>query len=281
MVVMRLFNKVVIIGVGLIGGSIGLGIKKRKLAQEVIGLSRHKETINSAIARRAIDKGFLDIKAVGSADLVILATPVNSIIQIGAKIASLIKPGTLVTDTGSTKRLVVKALENILPNFVGAHPLAGSEKQGVVNADANLFHDSLCMLTPTKRTPEANLGKIKKFWEALGAKVVYLSPAKHDKYISYVSHLPHIVAFSLIHSVPPGNLYLASGGLKDTTRIAASAEALWKDIIITNSENILDALQAFGESLSRIKSAIRKRDLKALARILRQARLKRESLNQK
>ena len=275
---MRLFNKVVIIGVGLIGGSIGLGIKKKKLARQVIGISRHNKTINLAIRRGAIDRGFLNISAITEADLIILATPVNSIIQIGSKIGSLVKPDAFVTDTGSTKRLVVKMLEGALPNFVGAHPLSGSEKQGITNAQADLFSGCLCILTPTIKTSKAALSKIKRFWVELGARIVYLSPAQHDKLISYVSHLSHIAAFSLIQSVPRNSLYLASSGLKDTTRIAASPVALWKDILLTNSENVLDALEKFVRSLSRIESAIRQKDTKALGRILRQARLRRKEL---
>lgn len=278
---MRLFNKVAIVGVGLIGGSIGLAVKKRKLARLVIGISRHKKTIDSALARKAIDRGFCDISAVQEADLVILALPVSSIIQIGRQITVLIKSGALVTDTGSTKKELVRGLEKALPNFVGAHPLAGSEKQGVINADGDLFRDSLCVLTPTKKTSKTALNKIKNFWKALGAEVFYLSPAKHDKYISYTSHLPHIVAFSLIHSIPRNTLYLASGGLRDATRIAASGDELWKDIFITNPENILIALKTFNNSLSRIRLAIIRRDTKALVRILRQTRLKRIALDAK
>jgi len=278
---MRLFNKVAIVGVGIIGGSIGLAVKKRKLARLVIGISRHKKTIDSALTRKAIDRGFCDISAVQEADLVILALPVSSIIQIGREMTALIKSGVLVTDTGSTKKEVVRELEKVLPNFVGGHPLAGSEKQGVINADGDLFRDSLCILTPTKKTSKTALNKIKNFWKVLGAQVFYLSPAKHDKYISYVSHLPHIVAFSLIYSIPRNTLYLASGGLKDTTRIAASGDELWKDIFITNPENILVALKTFNNSLSRIRSAIIRRDTKALVKILRQARLKRIALNPK
>lgn len=275
---MRKFRKVAIIGVGLIGGSIGLGIRKKKLAREVIGVSRHRKTINSAIKRGAIDRGFLEISAIREADLVILATPVSSIIHIGTKIASLIKPDTLVTDTGSTKKIIVKKLESVLPNFVGAHPLCGSEKQGVINADADLLCRSLCVLTPTLKTSRAALNKIKRFWIELGARVIYLNPGQHDKFISYVSHLSHIVAFCLIQSVPRNSLYLASRGLKDTTRIAASPTTLWKDILLTNSENVLDALEKFTSFLSRIKSAIIQKDRRHLERILRQARLKREAL---
>lgn len=278
---MRLFNKVVIIGVGLIGGSIGLGIKKRKLAKQVIGISRHKKTINCALAQGAIDFGYLDLRAVSQADLIVLATPISSIIKLGLKISPLVKPGALVTDAGSTKKLIVKALEKILPNFVGAHPLAGSEKQGVINAQADLFCRSLCVLTPTARTSKAALKTIKRFWIELGAEIVCFSPSRHDKFISYVSQLPHIVAFSLIQSVPHNSLYLASTGLRDTTRIAGSGALLWKDILFTNSENILGALKTFSRCLSRIESAIKQKDASALERILRQARGKRQDLGLK
>ncbi|MFH1678254.1 MAG: prephenate dehydrogenase [Candidatus Omnitrophota bacterium] len=276
---MKLFNKVTIIGVGLIGGSIGLAIKKRGLAGQVVGVSRHENTISSAIKKGAIDSGTLDICAVRDSGLIILAAPVHTIIKIGTDISCLIKPGTLVIDTGSTKRLVVKKLEKSIPGFIGAHPLAGSEKQGVTNADAGLFEGSLCVLTPTKKSSKIALNKIKKFWIELGANVVYLSPDKHDRLIAYVSHLPHIIAFSLIHSVPRSALFFASTGLKDTTRIAGSSDVLWRDIFLTNSKNILASLNKFTSSLDMIKSAVMRGDQKKLNRILRQARLKRENID--
>jgi prephenate dehydrogenase len=275
---MRLFNKVAIIGVGLVGGSVGLGIKKRRLAKQVIGISRHRKTINLALRRGAIDCGYLNIAAVGEADLVVLAAPVNSIINIGRRISPSVKPGALVTDTGSTKKLIVKTLEDILPNFIGAHPLSGSEKHGVGNACSDLFCDSLCVLTPTAKTSQKVISKIKRFWIELGARIICISPSRHDKLMSYASHLSHIVSFSIIHSVPGNSLYLASSGLRDTTRIAASPETLWRDILLTNSENVLDAVQRFLSSLSRITGAIRHKDAKLLEGILKQARLKREYL---
>jgi prephenate dehydrogenase len=278
---MKLFNKVAIIGVGLIGGSLGLGIKKRRLAGEVIGISRHQRTIDSAIKRAAIDRGSLDIKEINAADLVILAAPVNSIIRTGLRLPRLIRPGSLVTDTGSSKDIVVSRLEKVLSNFVGAHPLAGSEKQGVMNADADLFCGSLCVLTPTAKTSKTALTKIRRLWRALGARVVCLSPARHDRLIAYVSHLPHIIACSLIKSVPRNSLYFASSGLRDTTRIAASPAAVWKDILLTNPENVLRALDEFAACLSRIKSAVKKGDARRLEQILEQVKSKREILNHK
>ncbi len=275
---MRLFNQVAIIGVGLIGGSIGLAIKKRRIAKRVIGISRRKKTINNAISRRAIDYGSQDLSVVRDSDLIILASPVGSIIQIGIRISSLVKPEAIITDTGSTKKIIVKELENVLPNFVGSHPLAGSEKQGIDNARGDLFCGSLCVLTPTVNTKKPVLNKIKRFWTALGARVTYLSPQRHDEFISCVSHLPHAIAFSLILSVPRSSLFLASTGLSDTTRIASSPEEVWKDIFLTNSKNILKALERFTGSLSCIKSAIMRKDTRSLEILLRRARAKRLSL---
>lgn len=275
---MRLFNRVVIIGVGLIGGSIGLAIKKKGVASKVIGISRHKKTLDLAKARGAIDFGFQEINAVKDADLIILATPVRSIIEIGLKIAFLIKPNTLITDTGSTKKLIVEKLEKVLPNFVGAHPLSGSEKQGARYANGDLFRGSLCILTPTTNTHGQALERISRFWKALGARVVNLTPSQHDKFIAYVSHLPHLIAFSLIRSIPKSHLCFASFGLKDTTRIASSDASLWRDIFLTNQKELLKTVKSFQVSLSKIKSAIVQKDSHTLKRLLNQAKKKRDSI---
>ncbi len=275
---MKRFNKVVIIGVGLIGGSVGLALKRKKLAKQVTGISRRKKTINTALARGAIDVGCFDLSPVKEADLVVLATPVNTIIQIGTQIKCLLKSSALVTDAGSTKKSVVKKLETVLPNFVGAHPLAGSEKLGVANAAADLFCNSVCILTPTKKTSKTALARIRKFWHSLGARIACLSPAQHDRLISHVSHLPHAIAFALIQSVPNASLHLASGGLKDTTRIASSSGTIWKDILLDNADNVLAALEIFSDHLSKIKTAISRKDAKSLERIIKQANLKRQKL---
>lgn len=275
---MKLFNKVAIVGVGLIGGSLGLCIKKKRLTKQVIGISRHRKTINLAKKKGAIDYGYLNISAVSEADLVILSSPVNSITRIGLKIKSLVKPDALIIDTGSTKRKIVKTLQNALPNFVGTHPLSGSEKQGVINAKADLFCGSLCIVTPTAKTSKSALSAIEGFWGKLGARVVYLSPERHDNFVSYISHLPHIVAFSLMQSVPRESFYLASSGLKDSTRIAESSDIIWRDIFLENSDNVLKAIKRFSDCLSAIKSAIEHKDSGRLDKILKQARLKRQDL---
>lgn len=275
---MRLFNKVAIIGTGLIGGSLALAIKKKGLAGEIIGVSRHKKTLLLAKRIGAIDKGSQDLKVIQDADLVILATPVSTIIKLAVKISKIIKKECLVTDVGSTKQAIVSKLERIFPQYVGSHPLAGSEKRGVLNADPRLFKDSLCILTATRNTHKAAQEKIKRLWNNLGAKVISVAPDAHDKILSFVSHLPHLVAFSLIGAVPSNYLKFASTGLKDTTRVAASSSEMWSDIFLSNQKNVLKSIGLFQNNLSLIKSAIQRKDKKLLNKILKEAKEKREAL---
>jgi prephenate dehydrogenase len=275
---MKLFNKVAIVGVGLIGGSLGLAIKKKKLANKVIGVSRHRKTLRAAVRRGAIDQGSQDIKTVKDAELIILAAPVATIMALAPKISKIARKDCIITDVGSTKSELVSGLEKLFPHYVGTHPLAGSEKKGVANACAALFSNSLCILTPTRNTSRPALNKIKRLWNSMGAKTVILTPAKHDEALSFISHLPHIAAFSLIGSVPEQYLKFASTGLKDTTRIAYSDANLWVDIFLSNRKNILKSMDVFGKKLARIKSAVARNDKKSLVKILKQAKTKRELL---
>ena len=275
---MKLFNKVAIIGVGLIGGSLALAIKRRRLVNTVIGISRHRKTALLAKKRQAVDIASQDLSLVKDADLIILATPVHTILKIAKNISRLVKPNAIVSDVGSTKQEVVTQLSRLFPNYVGSHPLAGSEKRGVINADAGMFNDSLCILTPTGSTDKQLLIKISKLWNLLGARVVCLKPSLHDNVLSFVSHMPHLVAFSLVGSVPKKYLRFAASGFKDTTRIASSDAALWKDIFISNRKSLLKALGTFKHRLSEIESAIIKKDAKGLEGILKKAKKTRDSL---
>lgn len=276
---MKLFNRVAIVGVGLIGGSVALAIKKKRLANEVIGISRHKKTLLKALKSRAIDKGSKDLSIIKDADLVILATPVSTILNLAPAICKIVRPDCIVSDVGSTKQRIVSKLDKIFPHYVGSHPLAGSEKRGITNAHPDIFEGSLCILTPTKNTNPKAQGKIKRLWRQLGAKVFFLTPITHDKILSFVSHLPHIIAFSLIGIIPKKYLGFASTGLKDATRIAASDSQLWLDIFLSNQKNMLKTIGLFQENLSRIKSAIHKKDKKLLSKILKEAKNKRDILN--
>jgi prephenate dehydrogenase len=275
---MRLFNKVAIVGTGLIGGSIALAIKKKRLSGEVIGVSRHKKSLLLAKKKGAIDRGSQEIDIIKDADLLILATPPNTIIDLAPKILKIIGKGCIVTDVGSTKEELVLSLSKIFPNYVGSHPLAGSEKRGIINADAEIFKNSLCILTPIKNTSKKASKKVNLLWRHLGVKTVLLSPKTHDKILSFTSHLPHSIAFSLINSMPLSYLKFASTGLKDATRIAASDSQLWVDIFLSNRKNMLKTIGLFEDALSGIKLAIQNKDKKQLALMLKKAKNKRDRL---
>lgn len=276
---MKMFNKVVIVGTGLLGGSIALAIKKKKLAREVAGISRHKSSIAFAKKIHAIDSGSQDINIAKGADLIIFATPVGAILALAPKIAGLVDKGCIVTDVGSTKEEISAKLSKLFPGYVGSHPMAGSEKRGIKYADARILEDSLCLVTSRPGLDKQACRKVAKLWNELGFRVSFLTPGLHDKIISFVSHLPHVVAFSLMSSVPAEYFKFSSGGLKDTTRIAASEAELWTDIFLTNRKNLLKAMSQMEQNLARIRSAVNKKDKVLLTRIIRQAHNKRVSLS--
>ncbi|MEI6631536.1 MAG: prephenate dehydrogenase [bacterium] len=275
---MKLFNKAVIVGTGLIGGSIALGLKKNALAREVIGISRSQKTLSLAKKRKAIDKGSLDLHIARGADLLIFATPPSTVLKLAPALSRIISKDCIVSDASSTKEEIVKRLEKTFRRFVGAHPLAGSEKQGIKHACADIFKGSLCILTPTRNTDQAAIKKIRALWLGLGSRVTFLSPSEHDKALSLVSHLPHITSFATIGTIPASYLKFAASGLRDTTRLAASDSGLWADILLSNRKNILVALSSLEKNLARIKSTIKRNDVKSLARILEAAIYKREIL---
>jgi prephenate dehydrogenase len=227
---MKRFDTVAIVGTGLIGGSIALAIKKKRLCRRVIGISLHKKSLVKALNLGAVDDASVSLDAIKDADLVILAMPISAILELAPKISRIVNKDCLVFDVASTKFNITKKLSGLFRSFVGAHPLAGSEKRGINFARADLFLNSLCILTPVRNTDTAALLKVKKLWSALGCKTVTMSPQNHDRILSFVSHLSHIAAFSLINSIPAGFLKFSTASLKDTTRIASSDPRLWCDI---------------------------------------------------
>ena len=275
------FKKVTIVGVGLIGGSLGLAIKKNNLAREVMGLSYKQESLTAAIKNKAIDSGSTDVQqAVRNADLVVMATPVDAIIKLLPMINKHLKRGCVITDVGSAKVEIVEATQKKLsaPNFfVGSHPLAGSEKTGSENATADLFKDSLCIMTPTKDTHKTAIEKVRALWSKVGAKVKKLSPEEHDEALAYTSHLPHVLAYSLMDSIPKKFLEYSAGGLKDTTRVAASSPQMWNDICMANSTNVLKALDETIQNLAQLRKAIVNHDQKTLIQHFTKAKEKREA----
>lgn len=280
---MRQFNKVAIIGVGLIGGSIGLAIKKKGLAKEVIGIFRHKRTLQRAIRCKAIDRGVLEIKAgVKDADLIIIATLVYSIPTVAKEISLYAKKGAIITDVGSTKDWIVNNIERILDRssgdvfFVGSHPMAGSEHTGVEFAKAALLNKTPCIVTRTGKTDRRALKTVIDFWSSLGARVGIMSPKDHDKHIALVSHLPHLVAFSIAGAVPKGDLIYAAEGFKDTTRVASSDPKLWADIFLTNKKELIDACRMFEGYYKSIMKSLSKNDYAQVVELLKKAKTKRD-----
>ncbi len=275
---MKAFKKAAIIGTGLIGGSLGLEIRKRGLAKEVVGVSRKAKNVALAKRMGAIDRGSTSLDIIRGADLVVLATSVASIIGMSVKVAELIGQDALVTDVGSTKEEIAVRLSKVFPNFVGGHPLAGSEKRGIAAAQKGLFSNALCMLTPLKTTNKSAVAKVKALWKAVGARVVLINPAEHDRLLSYISHLPHAAAFALMNSIPGNYALLGAAGLKDTTRIAGSDPELWSEILISNKKNVTSALDSMGAQVEMIRQAVQFGDRKKLAALLARAQKKRETL---
>lgn len=273
------FKKITIAGVGLLGGSVGLAVKKYRIADEVVGYFRHKDKIKKSIAKGAIDRGTTDFfEAVGDCDLIILSSPVNDIIEKLGLIKKLgVGQKTLITDTGSTKSEIVRAAGGL--NFIGAHPLAGSEHSGVGFADHSLFKNSLCLLTPTGKEKKGSLRRIALFWQHLGARTKLMDAESHDRILAFTSHLPHAAAFSLISALPQHILRLSAGGLRDATRIAMSEPKVWADIFLSNKKNVILALQCFEKELKRLENAIRLSDRKTMMNFLSGAVKKRKTIS--
>jgi prephenate dehydrogenase len=273
-----MFNKVVIIGTGLIGGSLGLALKKQHLAGQIIGLSRHKKNAGLAKKLGAIDSIGSSLGVVADADLVILATPIDTIIGFALKISKIIRKDCIVIDVGSTKERIVAKLSALIPNFLGCHPLAGSEKKGIINLKDDIFKGSICVITLAPVTNNSVLNKVTLLWRKLGARVIMLSAKKHDQILALTSHLPHLVAFSLISAIPDRYLTLSSSGLRDATRISSSDANLWAEIFLSNRSNALIALSVFQKKLFVLKLALKNKNKKQLKKFLLDAQKKREKL---
>jgi prephenate dehydrogenase len=276
------FETLAIIGVGLIGGSIGLAAKRRGVANRVIGAGRQRSTLDRAQALGAIDEGTLDhVEAAAQADLAVYCTPVDHIAGQILSAAPRCRPGSILTDAGSTKLAIVRAIEGRLPDgisFVGGHPLAGSEKRGSEYAHPDLFQGRVTVVTQTPATERAALERVAGFWRALGAKVRVMDPEEHDRSLAVTSHLPHLIAAALAGALSPELFELTAGGFRDTTRIAAGDPALWTGIFAQNGAAVLDALHAFTGRLAEFQKALEGGDLHALDRFLAQAKKVRDAL---
>jgi len=251
-------DRIAIVGVGLLGGSIGLALQASGFRGVRVGIGRRASSLARALACEAVDEVTLD-PAAGVADvqLVVLCTPIGRFESLLRQIAPGLAPGAYVTDVASTKAEVVRLSQQILSRsvrFVGSHPMAGSEKTGVEFARADLFEDALCMVTPTPATPAATVRNVRRVWEVLGCQTQTLSPQRHDKLLARVSHLPHAVATALVRLAQGEQaIDLAGPGFADTTRIASGDPGLWTDIFRTNSKAMIQAVDAFIAELSRFR----------------------------
>ncbi|MBI5416498.1 prephenate dehydrogenase [Candidatus Poribacteria bacterium] len=268
------FKKVTIIGVGLIGGSIAKALKEKNIKIKIFGFGRNKSNLETAVSQGIIDKWSLDLKeAVYDADLIIISTPVTTIPEIVASIEPFIKSGAIITDAGSSKSFIVNKIEKLKSEkifFVGSHPMAGSEKSGVLNSSADLFVNSTCFVTRAKHTDMLALNKIKNLWENLGAKVIEISPDEHDEIVAITSHLPHILAAALTNLVSiqnKKNSIIKSGianGFRDSTRIASSDPVMWRDICISNKKSILKKINDLRLELFKMETLIQMEDAEGL-----------------
>jgi prephenate dehydrogenase len=271
-----------VVGVGLIGGSIGLAATRRKVVERVIGVGRRQDSLNQALATGAIQESSLDlITAVQQADMAVFCTPVECIAGQVLRSAGGCAPGTLLTDAGSTKAEIVKSIEGRLPQgivFVGSHPLAGSEKRGPEHADADLFEGRLTVVTQTPFTDPLALERAITFWQALGSRVNIMDPEDHDRALALTSHLPHLLAAALAGILPPELHGLTAGGFRDTTRIAAGDPGLWTGIFAQNRLAILDGLQQLDLQLGRFREALMAGNWPVIGDLLAQAKKVRDAL---
>jgi prephenate dehydrogenase len=277
-----MFNKITIVGMGLMGGSLGMACRHRRLASKVVAVVRRPSAVEEVRNHDAADEVFLDISdGVASADLVIMATPVESIPGLARQCRGALRRRCIVTDVGSVKRSLVTRMERLLAStchYVGAHPMAGSEKSGIHIASPVLFQGATCIVTPTRNSSPTAVRKVRNFWEALGCQVVYLSPRQHDLSIALVSHLPHVAASCLVNALadssrdPLPTVKLAGKGFKDTTRIAAASPNLWAGICIENRGAILRSLDGFSKEISEFAALLRNKDRRGLEAFFQKAK---------
>ena len=280
---MPTFNRITIIGLGLIGGSLGMAVRKKRLAREVVGFSRKPSTLIEAKRKGAIDRGETNLRAaVSGADMVVLATPVDLIVPLAKQAARFMKPGSVITDVGSTKAEIVAALDNRLPAsiaFVGGHPIAGSEQRGIDAACANLFDGSLCILTPTRQTPAKAIKQVSALWKPLVAQLITMGAKKHDQLLGATSHLPHLLAFCLAGVIDASCLPQAPRSFLEMTRLAKSDPDLWDDILLSNREELVQLMDLFSKQWRAVRETLTGNDHRVLRNILSRAKAQRDALD--
>lgn len=282
-------KNIAIIGVGLIGGSFALALKHAKAVDTVFGWDTDLDNLVLAEQLTVIDHAGPSLAAaVKDADVVLLAVPVGSMQAVARSVLAHMKPGSILTDTGSVKQTVVDSLEplaiesNVL--FIGGHPISGTERSGVGAAFKELYQDKRCILTPTVNTDSAALAIVERLWRAVGSEVVQMDVVKHDRILAAISHLPHMIAYSLVNSVssydryPENILDFSAGGFRDFTRIASSDPVMWRDIALTNRESLLEMITQFEHSLVELKQDIDRGDMERLFNFFQQSKISRDAI---
>jgi prephenate dehydrogenase len=276
------FKKIVIFGVGLIGGSFALALRKSRGVDFVVGFGRSEQPLIHAKQLGVIDRIGKDVAAeVGDADLILLATPVGQMAELMKRIVPYLGPNTLITDGGSTKSDVVREayaqLGSKVAQFVPAHPIAGAEQSGAASSRADLFQWKKVVLTPLAENSAEAVARVRHAWELCGAMVHELTPQQHDEVFAAVSHLPHLLSFALVHDLAQREnrdmlLSFAASGFRDFTRIAASSPEMWRDICIANREALLKELDLYIAELNQMRSALQEGDASRLEQTFRTAR---------
>jgi prephenate dehydrogenase len=274
----RRFERVAIVGVGLIGGSFALALKAAGLCGQVVGIGRGAANLQVAKQRGIVDAVAQDA---ADADLILIATPVAQFPAVLGALAPRLKPGAIVTDAGSTKRDVIAAARAALgarvAQFVPAHPIAGAEKSGAAAASAELFRDRRVVIAPLPENPEASVRAVEEAWRACGARVARMSAEEHDAVFAAVSHLPHLLAYALVHEfagrADSAQLFsFAAGGFRDFTRIASSHPEMWRDICVANRGPLLAELDRYAEKLRALRPLLERGDGAALEKLFAEAR---------
>lgn len=278
-------------GVGLLGGSLGMALRKQRLAGAVVGYVRRAASVRECLKAGAVDGATMDLhEAVAGADLIVFCTPIGQMPALAAAMLPALKPDVVVTDVGSVKGPLVRELEPLFARagaaFVGSHPMAGAERMGVKAARPDLFHNAVCVVTPTRKSHPGAVRQVANLWRSVGGRLMNLSPDEHDQLVSLSSHLPHLVAAGLANLVLGPRRrreleLLCAGGFRDTTRIASGSPEMWRDIASANRQNIAAALGAMIGHMQAMQRSLEKGDTRGLAQFFTQAKTRRDRWAQK
>jgi len=281
-------DKLAIVGVGLIGGSLALALKEAGAVGHVVGIGRGLPNLETALKLGVVDSITQSLAdGVAGADVVFLATPVQSLGSVAEQAMLHLKPGAIITDGGSVKQAVIDAVEPHLRadvHFVPGHPIAGTENSGAEAAFAALYRDRRCILTPTERTADEALDRIRRMWQTVGSQVVVMAVDKHDRVLAAISHLPHMVAYALVNAVGAYDRYdenvleYSAGGFRDFTRIASSDPTMWRDIALTNREALIEMMEQFENFFAELKEDVASGSADRLFEFFRRSKQSRDEI---